>query len=119
MPTVAKTLSNFSDNSTQVFDVEKQQPRYLNPDGSSVYYDETGLPYISTMSEYSESNQSISDMTKLWAICWEKPRNTYYASSINDRISDAQYWYDKFHGSTPPEPPTTHKMALWMYLRKV
>ena len=95
---------------------------YLNPDGSSVYYDETGLPYISTMSEYSESNQSISDMTKLWAICWEKPNNSYYASSINDRISDAQYWYDKFHGSTPPEPPvppTTHKMPLWMYLRKV
>ena len=95
---------------------------FLNPDGSSVYYNETGLPYISTMSEYSESNQSISDMTKLWAICWEKPNNTYYARSINDRISDAQYWYDKFHGSTPPEPPvppTSHKMPLWMYLRRL
>lgn len=94
---------------------------YLNPDGSSDYYGETGLPYISTMSAYSSSNESIENLAKLWAICWEKPNNIYYARSINDRISDAQYWYDKLHGSTPPEPPTPtfRKMPLWMYLRKI
>lgn len=84
---------------------------YLDPDGSSSYYNETGLPYISSMAEFSQSNASITDLTKLWAICWERPGNTYYASSIADRISHADHWKNEFSGSepeppTPPTPPT-------------
>ena len=84
---------------------------YLDPDGSSSYYNETGLPYISSMTEFSQSNASISDLTKLWAICWERPGSTYYTSSIASRISHADHWKNEFSGSepeppTPPTPPT-------------
>ena len=81
---------------------------YLDPDGSSSYYNETGLPYISSMAEFSQSNASISDLTKLWAICWERPGSTYYASSIANRISHADHWKNEFSGSEPepPIPPT-------------
>lgn len=82
---------------------------YLNPDGSSSYYGESGLPYISSMAQFSRSNASISDLTKLWAICWERPGARYYRSSISSRITHATHWYNEFSGSTPPgpEPPPT------------
>lgn len=95
---------------------------FLNPDGSSTYYNETGLPYIDNMGDYSLSNESITDLTKLWAICWERPGSTQYQNSISDRIQDAQYWYNILHGSTPPTPPpppSLHKMPIWMYLRRL
>lgn len=84
---------------------------YLDPDGSSSYYNETGLPYISSMAEFSRSNASVSDLTKLWAICWERPGSTYYQSSIASRISHTDHWKNEFSGSepeppTPPTPPT-------------
>ena len=84
---------------------------YLDPDGSSSYYNETGLPYISSVAEFSQSNASITDLTKLWAICWERPGSTYYTSSIASRISHADHWKNEFSGSepeppTPPTPPT-------------
>ena len=78
---------------------------YLNPDGSSTYYNEMGLPYISSMAEFSQSNSSITDLTKLWAICWERPGAKYYTNSISNRINHASHWYNTFTGSTP-EPPT-------------
>lgn len=79
---------------------------FLNPDGSSHYYGETGLPYITNMTDFSHSNASVSDLTKLWAICWERPGAQYYRSSIGDRISHANHWHNEFAGSpTPPEPP--------------
>lgn len=79
---------------------------YLAPDGSSSYYGETGLPYLADMSEFSQSHASVDDLTKVWAICWERPGSGYYATSINDRITHANYWYNTFHGGTPPTPPT-------------
>ena len=74
---------------------------YLAPDGSSSYYGESGLPYISTMNDYSISNDSVEDLAKLWAICWERPGASFYRSSISDRISYSAYWYGEFHGTTP------------------
>lgn len=74
---------------------------YLNPDGTSTYYNESGLPYLDTMVAYSAGTGTVGEMTKLWAICWERPGSTYYANSIHGRISAAQHWYDEFHGSGP------------------
>lgn len=79
---------------------------YLNSDGSSNYYHETGLPYITSMDDFSHSTASIEDLTKIWAICWEKPGSEYYTMSIDERIADANYWYTTFHGSPPTPPPT-------------
>lgn len=78
---------------------------YLNPDGSSTYYNEIGLPYIDNMEDFSHSTASREDLTKLWAICWERPGSSYYQSSIGGRISHANHWYDTFDG-TAPIPPT-------------
>lgn len=78
---------------------------YLNPDGSSTYYHETGLPYLADMDDFSHSTASVENLTKVWAICWERPGSTYYTSSKQSRIDHANYWYTVFHGS-PPVPPT-------------
>lgn len=79
---------------------------FLNPDGSSRYYSETGLPYITNMADFSQSNASISDLTKLWAICWERPGSAEYHRSISTRINRASHWFNEFSGSpTPPTPP--------------
>ena len=79
---------------------------YLNPDGTSNYYHESGLPYITSMSDFSHSTASVDALTRVWAICWERPGSTYYTNSIGSRISHATHWYNIFHG-TPPEPPPT------------
>ena len=126
-PTTSQGREEMADGNKQmellISTPSQYSTNYLNPDGSSTYYDETGLPYISNMTDFSQSNESIEDLTKLWAICWERPRNTYYASSISDRIQNANYWYNILHGSTPPGPgPTPHhgrKLPLWMYLRRL
>lgn len=78
---------------------------YLNPDGSSSYYNETGLPYLADMDDFSHSTATVEELTKVWAICWERPGSTYYTSSKANRINHANHWYTTFHGS-PPEPPT-------------
>ena len=88
---------------------------YLNIDGSSPYYGETGLPYIDSMSNFSQSNASINDLTKLWAICWERPGAGWYTSSISSRISDANYWYNELHGSTPPTPSQSLLLKMGKY----
>ena len=79
---------------------------YLNPDGTSTYYSESGVPYFSDMDDFSHSTAAVRDLTKTWAICWEKPGATYYARSIGERMDDAEYWYTTFHGSPPTPPPT-------------
>lgn len=78
---------------------------YFNPDGSSNYYHETGLPYISSMAEFSQSHATVEELTKIWAICWERPGSTYYTSSKNNRISYASHWYAEFTGQVPVTPP--------------
>ena len=78
---------------------------YLDPDGSSDYYHETGLPYITNMEDFSHSTASVHDLTKLWAICWERPGSTDYTNSIGSRMTHADHWYNEFSG-TEPQPPT-------------
>lgn len=78
---------------------------FLNPDGSSRYYNETGLPYITNMADFSRSNASIEKLTKLWAICWERPGSAEYHRSISTRIDYATHWFNEFSGSPTPPPP--------------
>lgn len=104
---------------------------YLNPDGTSTYYNESGLPYIADMDDFSHSSASVSDLTKVWAICWERPGSTYYTSSIQNRMDHAAHWYATFTGSvpsppSPPDPPSpphpgyiTDEIWLAMFLSKL
>ena len=68
--------------------------QFLNPDGSSNYYSLTGLPYITTMAAFSQSNASLDDLTALWCICWERPNNQY--AYISERQSYARYYDTMF-----------------------
>ena len=83
---------------------------YLSPDGSSTYYGETGLPYLDSMATYSQSTDSVEELTKVWAICWERPGSSYYTQSIGERVTHATHWFNTFSGTpippTPPTPPT-------------
>lgn len=88
---------------------------YLDIWGNSQYYNETGLPYIPDMYSFSQSNANIDDLTKVWAICWERPRNTYYTSSKGDRIAHANHWYNILHGSTPPTPSSSMLLKMGKY----
>lgn len=78
---------------------------YFNPDGSSTYYHESGLPYISSMSEFSQSHATVEELTKIWAMCWERPGSSYYTSSKGRRIEYASHWYAEFTGQVPVQPP--------------
>ena len=98
---------------------------YLRPDGTAPYYNESGLPYITNMDDFSHSTASVSELTRLWAVCWERPGATYYSSSINDRINHATHWYNTFTGSTPqpptpPTPPTPEEaqVGIWFLMKR-
>lgn len=69
---------------------------YLNPDGSSNYYGLSGLPYITNMYDYSQSNASIEDLTALWMVCWERPGAEYAA--LSTRVQYAQYFAEHING---------------------
>ena len=69
---------------------------YLNPDGSAPYYGLTGLPYISSMAEFSQSEESIEDLTALWMVCWERPGAA--GAGLATRIQYAQWFADHING---------------------
>ena len=57
---------------------------------SGTYYTFANFPY---------STASVSDLTKAWS--WGYERN---AGGADDRIPDAEYWYDYFTGADAPDP---------------
>lgn len=79
-------------------DTTQWNTAFLNPDGSSNYYGLTGLPYITSMSQYSQSSASVSDLTAVWMICWERPSAQY--AGLSTRQSYAA-WYDDYFGAPP------------------
>ena len=54
-----------------------------------------------TFSNFVTSTTSVSDLTKAWS--WGYERN---AGSADDRIPDAEYWYDYFTDPDAPQPIT-------------
>lgn len=72
---------------------------FLNPNGTSNYYNLSGLPYITSMAQFSQSNDTIYQLTLVWAICWERPAAQYAA--FEARYTYASY-YDTFFGSPAP-----------------
>lgn len=100
---------------------EQYSTYYLNPDGSSTYYNESGLPYITNMDDFSHSTATVEELTRLWAITWERPSSSAYNNSKSERIRHADHWYNIFHGSspvppTPPEPPMPSDVDMWMLI---
>ena len=57
--------------------------------GYSSYYDIT-VPIIPTMAAFSQSNDNIDDLTRAWAVYWERP--WAQASPFTDRVTFANYY---------------------------
>lgn len=72
---------------------------FLNPDGTSQYYNLSGLPYITSMAQFSQSNDTVYALTLVWAICWERPAAQYAAFA--SRFTYADYYDTYFQGVTP------------------
>lgn len=72
---------------------------FLNPDGTSRYYNLSGLPYIDSMAAFSQSNDSVYSLTMIWAICWERPAAQY--ADFGARYQYASYYDTLFGGTTP------------------
>lgn len=73
---------------------------YLNPDGSSTYYGLSGLPYITNMFDFSQSDASIADLTTLWMVCWERPAAEY--AGLATRLQYSQWFADNISGKRFP-----------------
>lgn len=54
---------------------------------------------VYTFDNFPYSSASVSDLTKAWS--WGYERNS---GGPDDRIADAQWWYNFFTGSSAPEP---------------
>ena len=77
-----------------ISDSQQYNTYFLNPDGSSHYYNLTGLPYITSMAAFSRSNASVNDLTAVWMICWERPNADYAA--LSSRQQYAAYYDNLF-----------------------
>lgn len=73
---------------------------FLNPDGTSQYYNKSGLPYITSMAQFSQSNADVYQLTTVWAICWERPGAQYAA--FDARYAYASYYDTFFGGGSQP-----------------
>ena len=90
---------------------------YLNPDGTSHYYNLSGLPYITTMSAFSQSGASVSDLTALWMVCWERPGAAY--ADLDARQRYAAYFDDQL-GPGPGPGPGPHPetpLPIWLMFK--
>ena len=119
----SKDVNKMADGTKQVMLLVSRPSQYsdyyLNPDGTSTYYNESGLPYITNMEDFSQSTESIEKLTKLWAICWERPGSSYYNTSKDTRIRYANHWYDTLSDApipppTPPQPPTPEDVEAFI-----
>lgn len=72
---------------------------FLAPDGTSTYYNLSGLPYITSMAQFAASNDTVYNLTMVWAICWERPSAQY--AGFAARFTYADY-YDTYFGSVSP-----------------
>lgn len=86
---VAFLLSNTSQYNTA----------FLNPDGTSNYYNLSGLPYLTSMSQFSQSNASVDVLTAVWMVCWERPSAVYAALSTRQMYADYYNEYFKTPGT--------------------
>lgn len=84
--------------------------------------DYTDITSVNSFSDYKQCND-LWVATVGWLYYYEAPRDKSY-SVAQRRFSNAETFWNHFTEDppippTPPPPtPTSHKMPLWMYLRK-
>lgn len=79
--------------------------------------------YYATFDEFKSANiggqeMSLEDCVGAFELCYEKPADWAAASSYQNRVSAATYWYSLFQDDPPePVPPIIkrHTLPIWMY----
>lgn len=71
----------------------------VNSQGYASYYQTSGIPYITSIVQFSQSNLAPEDLATCWCACWEGPSKRGFRLSYTIRRTDARYWYDKFSGT--------------------
>lgn len=60
---------------------------------------------------------TLAELVGVFELDYERPGDTYAASSYASRVSNAEYWYDEI-SPTPPTPGTYRKMPWIYYLKR-
>lgn len=63
---------------------------------------------------------SLADLTGVFELVYERPSDTYAASSYWTRVDNAEYWYYNLPDipPEPPTPPSQRKGMPWIYYLK-
>nr|DAW55023.1 MAG TPA: Morphogenesis protein 1 wall, phi29, hydrolase, infection [Caudoviricetes sp.] len=81
--------------------------------------------YYATYSDFASGTYngrelSLAELVGAFELCYERPGDTYAASSYNTRVSNAEYWYQYFIDNPPGPTPgpvkrRKHRMPIWLY----
>lgn len=85
-----------------MFTVEtpSQWVQRVNSRGYSSYYGASGIPYITSISQFGNSSYTPEDMATCWCACWEGCSKKAFHDSYTTRRSRARYWFTEFGGGT-------------------
>ena len=80
--------------------------------------------YYTTFDNFKEGKDNygnsltLAQLTGVFELNYERPGDTYAASSYYTRVDNAQYWYDNLP-IIPPTPPTPVRRGMpWIYYMK-
>lgn len=71
----------------------------VNASGYSSFYGASGIPYITSIAQFSASHLMPEDLATCWCACWEGPSRTNFRESYTTRRTRARNWYNEFGGS--------------------
>lgn len=72
----------------------------VNSNGYSAYYERGGIPYITSISQFSQSTRATEDLATCWCACWEGCGKKQFNDTYTSRRSRAAYWLGQFSGSS-------------------
>ena len=72
----------------------------INSRGYSTYYQTSGLLYITSIDDFSISEERPEDLATCWCACWEGCNRKAFKDTFYTRRSRARYWYEEFVGGT-------------------
>lgn len=76
----------------------------VNSSGYSSYYEYGGIPYITSIVDFSQSTLDPEDLATCWCACWEGCGKTQFANTYDIRRSDARKWFNYFGGTQSGYP---------------
>lgn len=99
---VGYTQADYADGTPQLDFLRTNEGQYttglLRSNGDAPYYNLTGVPYYTSIANYSQALDSPQDLALTWMVCWERP-SAQYADAVG-RQERALYWDGYFGGTS-------------------